>query len=102
MQIERKIETGFIELAESILNTHKKILYHIRYKTFEKFCNEELRFTKQTIYIYIGNLKLLTTHPNYCPEEKALDFRLKKMRNITEGANANDRKISDERLREEA
>ena len=95
-QAKRKIETGFIELAESILEIHKRKLYRLKYRTFNTFCTEELGFSRQTIYVYISILKLIRAFPNYLPRNTAIDFGHKKMRYITEGANAIDKKIADE------
>jgi len=101
-QAKRKIETGFIELAESIVEIHKRKLYRLRFKTFDMFCSEELGFSRQTIYIYISILKLIKAFPNYFPRNKAIDFGHKKMRYITEGASAIDKKIADEQERNKA
>ncbi len=98
-QAKRKIETGFIELAESIFEINQKKLYKLKYKTFGEFCEEELGFSRQTIYVYISILRLINTFPNYFPKKKAIDFGHKKMRYITEGINAIDKKISDENER---
>ena len=101
-QAKRKIETGFIELAESILEIHKRKLYKLKYKTFDVFCVEELGFSRQTIYVYISILKLINAFPSYFPRNKAIDFGHKKMRYITEGANAIDKKIAEEDKRNKA
>ncbi|MBN2652794.1 MAG: hypothetical protein JXR63_10465 [Spirochaetales bacterium] len=93
-QAKRKIETGFIELAESILEINTKKLYKLKYKTFSEFCEEELGFSRQTIYISI--LKLINSFPNYFPKDVAVEFGHKKMRYITEGASAVDKIISDD------
>jgi hypothetical protein len=91
---KRKIETGFIELAESIFEINQKKLYKLKYKTFGEFCEEELGFSRQTIYVYISILRLINTFPNYFPKKTAIDYGHKKMRYITEGVNAIDKKIS--------
>ena len=101
-QAKRKIETGFIELAESILEIHKRKLYKLKYRTFDIFCSEELGFSRQTIYVYISILKLIDAFPNYFPRKTAVDFGHKKMRYITEGANALDKKVADENKRNKA
>jgi len=101
MQAKRQIERGFIELARSILTIHKKKLYKVKYETFEQFCNEELGFSRQTIYIYIGILKLITSYPEYFPEDRVINFGHKKMRHITEGTNAIDKNITDIREKED-
>lgn len=101
-QAKRKIETGFIELAESIVEIHKRKLYKLKYKTFDAFCAEELGFSRQTIYVYISILKLIRAFPNYFPRNKAIDFGHKKMRYISEGANAIDKKISKDEKRNRA
>ena len=101
-QAKRKIETGFIELAESILEIHKRKLYRLRYKTFDVFCSEELGFSRQTIYVYLSILKLIRAFPNYFPRDKAIDFGHKKMRYITEGASKIDRRTADEQERKKA
>lgn len=49
---KRKIETGFLELAESIYEINKTKLYKVKYKTFAEFCEEELGFSRQ-LFIYI-------------------------------------------------
>ena len=38
LKAKRKIETGFLELAESIFDIHRKKLYRVKYKTFAEFC----------------------------------------------------------------
>jgi hypothetical protein len=95
-QAKRKIETGFIELAESIFEINQKKLYKLKYKTFSEFCEEELGFSRQTIYVYISILKLINSFPNYFPRDTAVEYGHKKMRYITEGANAVDKKVSDD------
>ena len=74
----------------------------LKYKTFDTFCAEELGFSRQTIYVYISILKLINAFPNYFPRSKVIDFGHKKMRYITEGTNAIDRKITDEDNRNKA
>lgn len=96
LHAKRKIETGFIELAESILEIHTKRLYKLRYGTFGEFCEEELGFSRQTVYVYISILNLINSFPEYFSKDKAVEFGHKKMRFITEGANAIDKKIADE------
>jgi hypothetical protein len=96
---KRKIETGFIELAESIFEIHRKKLYKLKYKTFSEFCEEELGFSRQTIYIYISILNLINSFPDYFPRKTAIVYGHKKMRYITEGVNAIDKKIPDEKER---
>jgi len=98
-QAKRKIETGFIELAESIFEINQKKLYKLKYKTFSEFCEEELGFSRQTIYVYISILKLINSFPNYFPRKTAIDYGHKKMRYITEGVNAVDKRIADEKER---
>jgi len=83
-----KIETGFLELAESIFAINKKKLYKMRYRTFSEFCEEELGFSRQTIYVYISILKLITQYQEYFTREKVVKFGHKKMRFIAEGVNA--------------
>ncbi|OHD61948.1 MAG: hypothetical protein A2014_09270 [Spirochaetes bacterium GWF1_49_6] len=100
LQARRKIETGFIELAESIYDIHKKKLYRIKYSTFREFCEEELGFSGQTIYVYISILKLITSYPDYFPKERAIEFGHKKMRFITEGVNTIDNKNLDKEGKE--
>jgi hypothetical protein len=94
-QAKRKIETGFIELAESIYEINQKKLYKLTYKSFSEFCEEELGFSRQTIYVYISILKLINNFPSYFPREIAIEYGHKKMRHITEGINAVDKKITD-------
>ena len=94
-----KIETGFIELAESIVEIHSKRLYKVEYKTFGEFCDEVLGFSRQTIYVYISILRLINAFPDYFPRETAIEYGHKKMRHITQGANAIDRRIMDENQR---
>lgn len=98
-QAKRKIETGFIELAESIFEINQKKLYKLKYNTFREFCEEELGFSRQTIYVYISILKLINSFPNHFPKDKAVEYGHKKMRYITEGANSIDKIISDEEER---
>ncbi len=86
-----KIETGFFELAESIYEIHRTKLYRVKYKTFAEFCDEELGFSRQTIYVYISILKLVSSYNTYFSRERAIDFGHKKMRHITEGVNAIDK-----------
>jgi len=100
IQARRKIETGFIDLAESIFDLHRKKLYKIKYQTFGEFCEQELGFSRQTIYIYINILKLINRYPNYFPREKAIDFGHKKMRYITEGVSAIDKKYGEDNSKE--
>jgi hypothetical protein len=92
----RKIETGFIELAESIFEINHKKLYKLKYKTFSQFCEEELGFSRQTVYVYISILKLIQLFPDHFPKSKAVEFGHKKMRFIAEGINSIDRSASDE------
>lgn len=99
IKAKKKIETGFIELAESIVGIHKKKLYKVEYKTFGEFCDEVLGFSRQTIYVYISILKLINAFPEYFPRDVAVEYGHKKMRHITEGANAIDRHIPDESKR---
>ena len=98
---KRKIESGFIELAESIFEINKTKLYRVKYKTFAEFCDEELGFSRQTIYVYLSILKLITQYNRYFDREKAVDYGHKKMRHITEGVNAIDKTIQDPKAREE-
>ncbi len=100
LQARRKIETGFIELAESIFDIHKKKLYRLKYNTFNEFCEEELGFSRQTVYVYISILKLIVAYPKYFPKEKAIEFGHKKMRYITEGVNAINGKSADDNIKE--
>ncbi|MCF7951667.1 MAG: hypothetical protein K9L57_08530 [Spirochaetaceae bacterium] len=100
-QAKRKIETGFIELAESIFEINQKKLYKLKYKTFSEFCEEELGFSRQTIYVYISILKLINNFPTFFPRETAVEYGHKKMRYITEGANAVDKKVTDDAERNE-
>lgn len=100
-QAKRKIETGFIELAESIFEIHVRKLYKLRYKTFSEFCEEELGFSRQTVYVYISILKLINSFPHYFPRKRAIEYGHKKMRYITEGASAVDKIIQDETERNE-
>lgn len=97
---KRKIEDGFLELAESIYDIHKKKLYRLKYKTFSEFCEEELGFSRQTVYVYLSILKLIGSYPEFFSKDRAIEFGHKKMRYITEGINIIDRKIEDEKIRE--
>lgn len=97
---KRTITIGFLELAESIFDIHRKRLYRLKYKTFSSFCEEELGFSRQTVYVYIAILKLVMTYPKYFSREQAVEYGHKKMRYITEGINAIDRKIEDKKIRE--
>jgi hypothetical protein len=85
---KRKIEIGFLDLAESIFELNKTKLYRVKYKTFAEFCDEELGFSRQTIYVYLSILKLISEYRQYFSREKAVEFGHKKMRHITEGINA--------------
>lgn len=78
LQAKRKIETGFLELAESILDIHRKKLYRVKYKTFSEFCEEELGFSRQTVYVYIAILKIVATYSRYFSRETAINFGHKK------------------------
>ena len=98
-QARRKIETGFIELAESIYEINRKRLYKLKYRSFSQFCEEELGFSRQTIYIYISILKLINDYPGYLPKTKAIEYGHKKMRYITEGIHAVEKRVLDEQLR---
>lgn len=100
LQAKRKIETGFLELAESIFDINRQKLYKVKYKTFSEFCEEELGFSRQTIYVYISILKLVMSYPQYFNKEKAVEFGHKKMRYITEGVSAIDSKIDNLKERE--
>ena len=97
---KRKIETGFIELAESILQIHSRKLYKLNYPTFSSFCEEELGFSRQTVYVYISILKLINSFPDHFPREVAVDYGHKKMRYIAQGANAVDKRVQDEAERQ--
>ena len=61
---KRKIETGFLELAESILEISATKLYKVKYKTFAH---------------------------EYFDRDKAVAFGHKKMRHIAEGVSAIDK-----------
>lgn len=98
---KRKIETGFLELAESIFEINKTKLYRVRYKTFAEFCEEELGFSRQTIYVYLSILNLISKYKRYINREKAIEFGHKKMRHITEGVSAIDKAIPESDRREE-
>ena len=100
LKSRRMIETGFIELAESIFDIHKKKLYRLKYSTFNEFCEEELGFSRQTVYVYISILKLITNYPDYFPRDKAIQFGHKKMRYITEGVSAIDGKETTDSIKE--
>jgi hypothetical protein len=95
------IENGFLELAESIYEISRKKLYKIKYKSFSEFCEEELGFSRQTIYVYISILKLISNYPVFSPRDKAIEFGHKKMRYITEGVNEIDKRTDNPVLREE-
>ena len=95
-QEKRKIDNGFIELAESIFEINNKKLYKLQYKTFGKFCEEKLGFSRQTIYVYISILKLINSFPRHFPKSKAVKYKHKKMRYISEGVNALGKKILNE------
>ena len=69
-------------MAESIFEINHKKLYKPKYKTFGAFCDEELGFSRQTIYVYISILKLINNFPRYFPKEKAVEYGHKKMRYI--------------------
>lgn len=98
---KRKIEDGFLDLAESMYEINHKKLYKIQYKTFSEFCEEELGFSRQTIYVYMSILKLITMYPDYFPRDKAIALGHKKMRFITEGVNEIDKRIENPEMREE-
>lgn len=98
---KHKIESGFLELAESIFEINKTKLYRVKYKTFAEFCEEELGFSRQTIYVYLSILKLITQYNRYIDREKAVEYGHKKMRHITEGISAVDKAIQDPEIREE-
>ena len=91
LQAKRKIETGFLELAESIFEINKTKLYRVRYRTFGEFCEEELGFSRQTIYVYLSILQLMARYDRFFPRARVVEFGHKKMRHITEGVNAIDR-----------
>lgn len=97
---KRKIETGFLELAESIVEINKTKLYRVKYKTFAEFCDVELGFSRQTIYVYISILKLITQYNRYINRDQAVEFGHKKMRHITEGISTIDKAILEPRTRE--
>ena len=97
---KRKIETGFLELAESIFEINKTKLYKVKYRTFAEFCEEDLGFSRQTIYVYISILKLITSYSKYFSKDKAVEFGHKKMRHITEGVNAIDKSKETDTLKE--
>jgi hypothetical protein len=97
---KRKIESGFLELAESIAEISKTKLYRIKYRTFAEFCDEELGFSRQTIYVYLSILQLVTRYGAYIDRDKAIAFGHKKMRHITEGINAIEKSTSETTLRE--
>jgi hypothetical protein len=46
LHAKRKIETGFLELAESIVEINKTKLYRVRYAAFGGFCEKELDFSR--------------------------------------------------------
>ena len=98
---KRKIESGFLELAESIFEINKTKLYRLQYKTFAGFCEEKLGFSRQTIYVYLSILKLITEYNRFINREKAIEFGHKKMRHITEGVNAIDKSVVELKKREE-
>lgn len=100
LQAKRTIETGFLELAESIFELNKTKLYRVRYSTFGEFCEEELGFSRQTIYVYLSILQLMARYERFFPRKKVVEFGHKKMRHITEGVNAIDRADISERARE--
>ncbi len=100
LNAKRKIEDGFLDLAESIFEIHHKKIYKLKYKTFGEFCEEELGFSRQTIYVYISILKLIANYPNYFSREKTIEFGHKKMRYITEGISEIDKKVSDQEQKE--
>ena len=100
LQAKRTIETGFLELAESIFELNRTKLYRVRYATFGEFCEEELGFSRQTIYVYLSILQLMARYERYFPRKKVVEFGHKKMRHITEGVNAIDRSDISERERE--
>lgn len=100
LQAKRTIETGFLELAESIFELNRTKLYRVRYATFGEFCEEELGFSRQTIYVYLSILQLMARYERFFPRKKVVEFGHKKMRHITEGVNAIDRSDITERERE--
>ena len=100
LQAKRKIETGFLELAESIFEINRTKLYRVRYSTFGEFCEEELGFSRQTIYVYLSILQLMARYGKFFPRKKVVELGHKKMRHITEGVNAIDRSEISERKRE--
>lgn len=100
LQAKRTIETGFLELAESIFEINKTKLYRVRYATFGEFCEEELGFSRQTIYVYLSILQLMAKYGRFFPRKKVVELGHKKMRHITEGVNAIDRTDVPERTRE--
>ena len=98
---KRKIETGFLDLAESIFEVNKTRLYRVKYKIFAEFCEEELGFSRQTVYVYLSILKLINGYHQHFTRDKAVEFGHKKMRHITEGVSAIDRAILTPEMREQ-
>ena len=45
-------------------------------------------FSRQTIYIYISILKIISAYESFINRKKAVEFGHKKMRHFTEGVNA--------------
>jgi hypothetical protein len=97
---KRKIESGSLDLAESIAEISKTKLYRLKYKTFAEFCEEELGFSRQTIYVYLSILQLVSRYGSFIDRDKAIDYGHKKMRHITEGFSAIDKSSDDPGLRE--
>ena len=51
------------------------------------------------MYVYISILKLIETFPEYFPRSRAIEYGHKKMRYITEGVSAIDKRVQDEKTR---
>ena len=99
-QAKRKIETGFLELSESLFDIHRHKLYKLHYSRFEDFCDVELGFSRQTVYVFLSILRLVRTYPKWLPQKKVVELGHKKMRYITEGVSAIDKSNEPENRKE--
>ena len=100
-QAKRKIETGFLELAESLFEIHRNKLYKLHYKRFEDFCDVELGFSRQTVYVFLSILRLARAYPKWLPQQKVVELGHKKMRYITEGVSAIEKADDPDKVKED-
>ena len=65
------------------------------------FCDVELGFSRQTVYVFLSILRLARAYPKWLPQQKVVELGHKKMRYITEGVSAIEKADDPDKVKED-